>query len=62
MVGVDDEKSRIGWVATRSADLEEEIFFSAVIGPSREIAAVILRNASNIEGFINPHCQVYCRQ
>lgn len=59
MVGVDNEKSRIGWVATRSGDLEEEIFFSAVIGPSREIVAVIPRNASNVEGFISPHCQVH---
>lgn len=27
MVGVDNEKSRIGWVVTRSGDLEEKIFF-----------------------------------
>lgn len=59
MVGVDNEKSRIGWVAARSGDLEEDIFLSAVVGPSREIVAVIPRNASNVEGFISPHFQVH---
>lgn len=59
MVGVDNEKSRTGWVATRSGDLEEEIFFSAVIGLSREIVTVIQRNSSNVEGFVSLHCQVH---
>lgn len=58
MVGVDNEKSRIGWVATRSGDLEEEIFF-VVIGPNREIVAVTQRNSSNVEGFVSLHCQVH---
>lgn len=62
MVGVDNEKSRTGWVVTRSGDLEEKIFFSAIIGPSREIVSAIPRNLSHAERFMRPSSQVHCIQ
>lgn len=33
--------------------MEEEIFFSGIIGPSREIVSAIRRNVNNAEGFMH---------